>query len=67
MLGNQVALRSFFQKLVEMKNKKNFSIKKPFVTPNFCCQNFFELLFLIFELFVTRYSIPFTIDKLKMP
>ena len=37
---NQVALQSFFQKVTEIKNKKNFSLKKPFVTPNFWCRNF---------------------------
>ena len=26
--------------MVEIKNKKNFTIKKPFVTPNFWCRNF---------------------------
>ena len=30
---NQVALQSFFQKETEIKNKKNSSLKKPFVTP----------------------------------
>ena len=35
-----MALQSFFQKVVEIKNKKNFTLKKPFVTPNFWCRNF---------------------------
>ena len=36
----QVAPPSFFQKVAEIKNEKNFTIKKPFVTPNFWCRNF---------------------------
>ena len=38
-----MALQSFFQKVVEIKNEKKISIKKPFVTPNFWCRNFFRM------------------------
>ena len=45
---NQVALQSFFQKVVKIKNEKKFYCKKTFVTSNFWCRNLFWIYYFSF-------------------
>ena len=41
--SNQVALLSFFQKMAEIKIRRHFEYKKPFITPKFCGRNFSQM------------------------